>query len=71
MKLTGLPAWLIWTFLHILYLVEFDNQLVVMVQWGFNYFTRKRGARIITSKYSQQVAIPEPAKELVTPAIGR
>ncbi|AFY74048.1 NADH dehydrogenase, FAD-containing subunit [Synechococcus sp. PCC 7502] len=59
MKLTGMPAWLIWTFLHIFYLVEFDNQLVVMVQWAFNYFTRKRGARIITTKYSQQVTIPE------------
>jgi NADH dehydrogenase len=61
MKLTGLPAWFIWTFLHILFLVEFDNQLIVMLQWGYNYFTRKRGARIITSKYSQQVSIPEPA----------
>jgi len=64
MKLTGLPAWLIWTFLHILYLVEFDNQLVVMVQWGFNYFTRKRGARIITGKYSQQVSIPQVSPEV-------
>lgn len=60
MKLTGVSAWFIWTFLHILYLVEFDNQLIVMLQWGYNYFTRKRGARIITGKYSQQVAIPEP-----------
>ncbi len=59
MKLTGVSAWFIWTFLHILYLVEFDNQLIVMLQWGYNYFTRKRGARIITGKYSQQVAIPE------------
>jgi NADH:ubiquinone reductase (H+-translocating) len=61
MKLTGLPAWFIWTFLHILFLVEFDNQLIVMLQWGYNYFTRKRGARIITNKYSEQVSIPEPA----------
>jgi NADH:ubiquinone reductase (H+-translocating) len=59
MKLTGLPAWLIWTFLHIFYLVEFDNQLIVMLQWGYNYFTHNRSARIITGKYSQQVSIPE------------
>jgi len=59
MKLTGLPAWLIWTFLHIFYLVEFDNQLIVMLQWGYNYFTHNRSARIITGKYSQSVAIPE------------
>lgn len=62
-KLTGLPAWLIWTFIHIFYLIEFDNQLIVMVQWAFNYFTRKRGARIITTRYSQQVTIPEPIAE--------
>ena len=29
-------------------LIEFDNKLVVMVQWGWNYFTRGRGARLVT-----------------------
>ncbi|NJM28438.1 MAG: FAD-dependent oxidoreductase, partial [Pseudanabaena sp. RU_4_16] len=48
MKFTGLPAWLIWTFLHIYYLIEFDNKLLVLTQWGWNYFTKQRGARLIT-----------------------
>jgi NADH:ubiquinone reductase (H+-translocating) len=48
MRLAGLPAWLIWVFIHIYYLVEFDNKLLVMLQWGWNYFTRKKGARLIT-----------------------
>jgi NADH:ubiquinone reductase (H+-translocating) len=47
-RLTGFVAWLIWVFAHIYYLIEFDNKLVVMVQWGWNYITRGRGARIIT-----------------------
>ena len=47
-RFTGFIAWLIWAFVHIGYLIEFDNKLLVMVQWGFNYFTRKRGARLIT-----------------------
>jgi len=33
---------------HIMNLIGFDNKLLVMVQWGFNYVTRKRGARLIT-----------------------
>ncbi|HKW14585.1 MAG TPA: NAD(P)/FAD-dependent oxidoreductase, partial [Candidatus Krumholzibacteria bacterium] len=39
---------IIWVFVHIQYLIGFDNKLLVMMQWGFNYFTRKRGARLIT-----------------------
>jgi NADH:ubiquinone reductase (H+-translocating) len=44
----GLPAWLIWLFIHLLYLVEFQNRVIVFVQWGFEYFTFNRGARLIT-----------------------
>ncbi len=51
-KLSGLLAWLVWVFAHIYYLIEFDNKLVVMVQWGWNYFTRGRGARLITGQDS-------------------
>lgn len=47
-RFSGFFAWLLWVFVHIGYLIEFDNKLLVMVQWGFNYFTRKRGARLIT-----------------------
>ncbi|MEL6459594.1 MAG: NAD(P)/FAD-dependent oxidoreductase [Cyanobacteria bacterium J06636_27] len=50
MKLTGFVAWLFWLLIHIYYLVEFDNKLVVMIQWVWNYFTRNRGARLITGK---------------------
>ena len=50
LKLAGFPAWLIWVFVHIYYLIEFDNKLLVMLQWGWNYFTRKRGARLITGE---------------------
>ena len=47
-RFSGFIAWLFWVFMHIYYLVEFDNKLVVMIQWGWNYFTRKSGARLIT-----------------------
>ncbi len=49
-KFSGFPAWLAWIFVHIFFLIEFDNKLLVMIQWGWNYFTRKRGARLITNQ---------------------
>jgi NADH dehydrogenase len=49
-KFAGLPAWLFWIFVHIFYLIEFDNKLLVLIQWAWNYFTRNRGARLITNQ---------------------
>ncbi len=51
-KFSGFLAWLTWVFVHIYFLVEFDNKLVVMMQWAWNYWTRKRGARLITGEAS-------------------
>lgn len=48
LRVWGYPAWLLWLFVHIMYLVEFDNRLLVFIQWGWNYFTKNRGARLIT-----------------------
>jgi NADH dehydrogenase len=47
-QLSGPIAWFMWVFAHIYYLIEFDNKLIVLLQWGWNYFTRNRGARLIT-----------------------
>jgi NADH dehydrogenase len=44
----GYPAWLSWLFVHIFFLIEFENRLLVMVQWAWNYFTWNRSARLIT-----------------------
>jgi NADH:ubiquinone reductase (H+-translocating) len=46
--LSGLPAWLIWLFVHLMYIVEFQNRVLVFLQWGFQYLTFSRGARLIT-----------------------
>jgi NADH:ubiquinone reductase (H+-translocating) len=51
-KLTGPLAWFAWVFVHIYYLIEFDNKVIVLLQWSWNYVTRKRGARLITGKDS-------------------
>jgi NADH:ubiquinone reductase (H+-translocating) len=48
LHLSGFVAWLIWLFIHLMYLVEFSNRLLVFVHWGFLYITFNRGARLIT-----------------------
>jgi NADH dehydrogenase len=48
--ISGLPAWLIWLFIHLIYIVEFKSRVLVFVQWGFEYFTFNRGARLITGE---------------------
>ncbi|MEP0886201.1 NAD(P)/FAD-dependent oxidoreductase [Trichocoleus sp. ST-U3] len=58
-KFAGFPAWLAWIFIHIFFLIEFDNKLLVLIQWGWNYFTRKRGARLITNQDTPPLAVEE------------
>ena len=45
---SGLLAWLMWVFIHLIYIVEFQSRVQVFVQWGFEYLTFSRGARLIT-----------------------
>ena len=47
-QVSGLLAWLVWLFIHLMYIVEFQSRVVVFVQWGFEYLTFSRGARLIT-----------------------
>ncbi|HEX3151258.1 MAG TPA: NAD(P)/FAD-dependent oxidoreductase [Gemmataceae bacterium] len=47
-RLTGFIAWLAWLFVHIVYLINFSNRVMVMFQWFWNYLTRNRSARLIT-----------------------
>jgi NADH:ubiquinone reductase (H+-translocating) len=46
--LAGLFAWLSWLFIHLIYIVEFQSRVLVFIQWGFEYLTFSRGARLIT-----------------------
>jgi len=50
LRLSGFPAWLLWIFVHLMYIVEFQNRLLVFVQWAWFYFTYDRSARLITGK---------------------
>ena len=50
MHVSGLLAWLMWLFIHLIYIVEFQSRVLVFVQWGFEYLTFSRGARLITGE---------------------
>ncbi len=48
-RLSGFPAWVAWLVVHLLYLVGFQNRLIVVIRWFISFVTRGRGARLITS----------------------
>lgn len=47
-KFSGLIAWFMWLFLHIVLLIGFRNRLAVLLDWAWAYLTRERSARLIT-----------------------
>jgi NADH dehydrogenase len=48
LRVGGFPAWAIWLVVHLFYLVGFENRVVVLVRWSYNFFTRGRGGRLVT-----------------------
>ncbi len=49
LKMSGILAWLGWLFIHLIYITQFRNRLLVLVQWGWTFFTLDRSARLITN----------------------
>src|SRR5713101_1030808 len=79
--LAGLPAWLIWSLIHILYLVQYQSRVVVFLKWAIQDLTFNRGSRLITGKapsdfnFDREVArataaalAPAPQAETKAPA---
>ena len=58
MHLSGLPAWLAWLFVHIVFLVGFRNRLLVLFQWAWAYLTFDKGARLITRNFQSEQRPP-------------
>jgi NADH:ubiquinone reductase (H+-translocating) len=50
LRFHGWPAWLLWLTVHVMYLAQFRNRLLVVIRWGFQYLTFDRGARLISSR---------------------
>ena len=58
MHLSGLPAWLAWLFVHIIFLVGFRSRLLVLFQWAWAYLTFDKGARLITRNFQAEQRPP-------------
>lgn len=52
--LSGFPAWLVWLFVHVVFLVGFRNRVAVLLQWAWAYFTFNKGARLITRNFQAE-----------------
>src|SRR5690606_27702733 len=49
-RLSGFIAWVMWSFVHILYLASSRNRRRVFVEWIWSYFTFNRGVKLITDR---------------------
>ncbi|HXN56416.1 MAG TPA: NAD(P)/FAD-dependent oxidoreductase [Myxococcales bacterium] len=67
LKTEGFFAWLLWLFIHVLYLITFRNRLAVLGGWAWSYLRSERGARLITGEVG--VLIPQHAGQEENPAI--
>jgi len=56
--LSGFIAWLVWLFIHLMYIVEFQSRVLVFIEWGFLFVTFNRGARLITGTAAERSVDP-------------
>jgi NADH dehydrogenase len=59
-RFAGLAAWFVWAVVHIYFLIGFANRLFVLLQWGFDFLTKRRRVRVLTeeSPVSENVIDP-------------
>ncbi len=63
-RASGFPAWVLWLGIHITYLIGFANRVVVVTRWGWSFFTRGRGSRLITGQpLLPEIEQPEQIRE--------
>jgi NADH dehydrogenase len=59
--ISGFFAWFVWLFIHLMYIVEFQSRVQVFIQWGFEYLTFSRGARLITGSAAADSLAQSPS----------
>ncbi len=66
----GFPAWLIWSTIHVAFLIGWRNRLVTFLSWVQSYLFFRRGSRLITGERLPSVVNPVDGENLRTPAAG-
>jgi NADH dehydrogenase len=54
--LSGIPAWLLWSIVHVFLLIGFRSRVTVMLQWIWAYVTRKGSSPLITDLQQTEAA---------------
>jgi NADH dehydrogenase len=63
LRVSGYLGWLMWLFVHIMFLVGFRNRLSVLLQWASAYLTYQRSVRLITGERKQGSGIGDQGSE--------
>jgi NADH dehydrogenase len=69
LHVSGLPAWLVWALIHILYLVQFESRLIVFIKWAIQALTFNRSARLITGAAATDFAFTKALNDAAVPDI--
>jgi NADH dehydrogenase len=69
LRFSGFVAWILWLVVHLMNLVSFRNRLLVLVQWGWNYVSYDRSARLITGP--PDTGCPTGTPTVTPPDAGR
>jgi len=76
LHLSGLPAWLVWVFIHLMYIVQFQSRLLIFIQWAIQDLTFSRGARLITGvaptdfNFNHEIACENCIAEISKPKVA-
>jgi NADH dehydrogenase len=63
LRIAGFPAWLLWLFIHIFWLIGFRNRVTVLIQWAGAYLTYQRSVRLITGTDTAPGPTPEARRD--------
>jgi NADH dehydrogenase len=61
LHLSGFIAWVVWVFVHLMYIVQFRSRVTVLIDWAVEYLTFNRGARLITGRLASDVDFNDEA----------
>jgi NADH dehydrogenase len=60
-KFAGFPAWVLWAIVHIYFLIGFANRLFVLLRWGLDFLTKRRGVRVLPVEAPSAQRFIDPA----------
>jgi NADH:ubiquinone reductase (H+-translocating) len=63
LRFSGFAGWLLWAGVHIYFLIGFANRLFVLLQWGFDFLTKRRRVRVLSEEFPSTQNLIDPAAQ--------